>query len=103
VVHASTEPEPFGLVIAEAMACGRPVIVSRAGGARELAETTAGLPTVSPGDAAALASQIDSLAVDPARRERLGREGRETAERCFAISRMAGELTALYEALPTVH
>ena len=34
VVHASVEPEPFGLVIAEAMACGRPVVVSRAGGRR---------------------------------------------------------------------
>ena len=36
VIHASTEPEPFGLVIAEAMACGRPVVVADAGGAREL-------------------------------------------------------------------
>ena len=33
VVHASTDPEPFGLVIAEAMACGKAVVVSRAGGA----------------------------------------------------------------------
>ena len=33
VVHASTDPEPFGLVIAEAMACGKPVVASRAGGA----------------------------------------------------------------------
>ncbi len=31
VVHASTEPEPFGLVIVEAMACGKPVIVSKSG------------------------------------------------------------------------
>ena len=36
VVHASTEPEPFGLVIAEAMATGRPVIISYSGGAEEL-------------------------------------------------------------------
>ena len=36
VVHASTQPEPFGLVIAEGMACGRAVIVSAAGGADEL-------------------------------------------------------------------
>ena len=36
VVHASTEPEPFGLVIAEALACGRPLVVSLAGGAAEL-------------------------------------------------------------------
>ncbi len=32
VVHASTRPEPFGLTIVEAMACGRSVVVSAAGG-----------------------------------------------------------------------
>lgn len=103
VVHASTEPEPFGLVIAEAMACGRPVIVSRAGGAIELAETGTDVPTHSPGNAVELARCIESLVADPARRERLGLENRRTAERCFAVRRMAGELTAVYEALPTVH
>src|SRR5262249_52926653 len=36
VVHASTRPEPFGLTIAEAMACGRAVVVTRSGGAAEL-------------------------------------------------------------------
>ena len=32
VVHASTQPEPFGRTIVEAMACSRPVIVANAGG-----------------------------------------------------------------------
>src|SRR5262249_61166040 len=36
VVHASTQPEPFGLTIAEALACARPVVVARAGGAADL-------------------------------------------------------------------
>ena len=40
VVHASTSPEPFGLVIAEAMACGRAVIVSDAGGAANSSRVT---------------------------------------------------------------
>ena len=30
VVHASTQPEPFGLTIVEAMACGRATVVSEA-------------------------------------------------------------------------
>ena len=42
VVHASTRPEPFGLVIAEAMACGRAVITSAAGGAAELVDAGVG-------------------------------------------------------------
>ena len=53
VVHASTQPEPFGLVIAEGMACGRAVIVSRAGGAVELVEEGVTALTHAPGDAAA--------------------------------------------------
>ena len=36
VLHASTQPEPFGLTVVEAMACGRAVVVSAAGGAAEL-------------------------------------------------------------------
>ena len=36
IVHASTAPEPFGLAIAEAMACGKAVITTGFGGAAEL-------------------------------------------------------------------
>jgi glycosyltransferase involved in cell wall biosynthesis len=36
VAHCSTAPEPFGLVIAEAMLAGAPVVASDAGGAREI-------------------------------------------------------------------
>ena len=72
VVHASTSPEPFGLVIAEAMACGRPVIVSNAGGAAEM--VTPGVDSLvhAPGDADDLAAQIAALAGDPDLRARIG-------------------------------
>jgi len=36
VVHCSTAPEPFGRVIVEAMLAKRPIVASRAGGAREI-------------------------------------------------------------------
>src|SRR6185436_5987649 len=64
VVHASIEPEPFGLVIAEAMACGRPVIVSDAGGAAEIVTSGVNALVNSPGDADALADRIAQLAAD---------------------------------------
>ena len=38
VVHASTSPEPFGLVVAEAMACGRAVVATTLGGVAEVAD-----------------------------------------------------------------
>ena len=72
VVHASTEPEPFGLVIAEAMACGRPVIASRAGGAAEIVEPGVDGLSFSPGDVGQLAGAIARLAADPDERRRLG-------------------------------
>lgn len=98
VVHASTAPEPFGLVIVEAMACGRAVIASDAGGAREI--FTAGVDALAhaPGDADALAACITELVSDPDRRERLGQAGRLTAERRFNRRRLAAELVPVYHA-----
>ena len=102
-LDASTDPEPFGLVIAEAMACGRAVVASRGGGAIELTEACADSVTHMPGDARDLANRIQELATDPVLRARLGASGRQTAERCFTRSRMAIELTPIYQGLAHVH
>ncbi len=83
VVHASTQPEPFGLVIAEGLATGRAVIVSAGGGANELVTDGVDALTHTPGDAESLARCIERLAGDPALRRRLGAAGRETALRQF--------------------
>jgi glycosyltransferase involved in cell wall biosynthesis len=103
VVHASTDPEPFGLVIAEAMACGKPVVASRAGGAMELTEPGVNALGYEPGDAAALARRIEELARDAGLRQRLGSAGRSTAERSFNRRRMANELTPIYQSLVSAH
>jgi len=99
VVHASTDPEPFGLVIAEAMACRKPVVVSRAGGASELIEPGVNALAFNPGEAAELAQRIEELARDANLRERLGRAGRSMAEQRFHRRRMASELAPIYESL----
>jgi glycosyltransferase involved in cell wall biosynthesis len=96
VVHASTEPEPFGLVIAEGMACGKPVVVSRAGGAAELVEAGVDALTTTPGDAAGLAQAIDRLAGDAGLRARLGEAARRTAIRRFDPAVFAGAFIDLY-------
>jgi len=99
VVHASTKREPFGLSVLEAMACGRPVIVSDAGGVRELvANGDQGL-THPPGDANVLAGHIASLLDDPARCERLGASGRRTAVALFDRARSAAALAEVYLSL----
>jgi glycosyltransferase involved in cell wall biosynthesis len=99
VVHASTAPEPFGLVIAEAMACGRPVIVSNAGGAAEIVTPGVDALVHAPGDAHDLAAQIAALAGNPDLRARIGRAARVTAERSFDRARLATELIPIYQSI----
>jgi len=102
VVHASTRPEPFGLTIAEALACGRPTLVSAGGGAVELfteGHDALGFP---PGDARALARRVRELAASPELRATLSRNARETAVARFSRERMGAQLLALYRNLPGV-
>jgi glycosyltransferase involved in cell wall biosynthesis len=99
VVHASTRPEPFGLVVAEAMACGRAVITSASGGAAELVDAGVDALTHAPGDVAGLSQCIARVADDPELRHALGTRARATAGRRFDSDRMAREVAAVYEAI----
>ena len=96
VVHASTQPEPFGLTIVEAMACGRAVIVSSAGGAAELFTHDHDAVGVPPGEAAALAAAIEALVDDPGRRGCLGAAARRTAVERFRRERLGPQVLDAY-------
>ncbi|NDJ16223.1 glycosyltransferase family 4 protein [Myxacorys almedinensis] len=96
VVHASTQPEPFGLVIIEAMACGKPVIVAQAGGAAELFTHNHDAIGVSPGDPIALAQALIGLIDDPNRRQQLGCHARQTAIDTYGCDRIGAELAIAY-------
>jgi glycosyltransferase involved in cell wall biosynthesis len=102
VVHASVEPEPWGLALAEAMAAGRAVIGAAAGGPLEMiVDGQTGLLTP-PGDAAALAGAMESLFRQPERRRALGEAARQYAEKHFdrfhAAELMCKELQRIHEA-----
>lgn len=99
VVHASTDPEPFGMVIAEAMACGRAVVTSGRGGAAELVRDGADAMVFRSGDADALASRIAALAADAGARARLGRAARAAVLERFDARRMTERFAQLYESV----
>jgi glycosyltransferase involved in cell wall biosynthesis len=101
VVHASTKPEPFGLVIVEAMASGRPVIVSNAGGASEILKTHNGQFALAhtPGNVNELARAIESLCTDAELRNNLGKEGKRQAALRFDVRRYAREFADTYSEL----
>jgi glycosyltransferase involved in cell wall biosynthesis len=96
VVHASTEAEPLGRVIVEAMACRRPVIASDAGGASELINHDVDALAFRPGDVAMLTRRIRDLASDRAMRARLGAAGHAKARQSFDRARLASEVVPVY-------
>ena len=66
-------PEPFGLVVTEAMACGLPVVAPDAGGPGEvLRDAGLGEMLYPPGDTGAAASRLERLANDPILRAQAG-------------------------------
>jgi glycosyltransferase involved in cell wall biosynthesis len=101
VVHASTQPEPFGLVIAEAMACGRAMVVSAGGGAAEIVTPGHDALVHETGCVPALAERMGELARDPALRAALGARATQSARRRFARERLAVQLMPIYRMLST--
>ncbi len=94
VVHASTRPEPFGLVVVEAMALGKPIIASRLGGPAETVAPGSGL-LFDPSRPDELAALLQRLLDDGSLRLALGTHGPVRAE-AFSIQRNVGALEALY-------
>lgn len=92
IVHASIEPEPWGLVVAEAMAAGRAVIAAAAGGPLEMIEHGRTGLLVPPGDPAALAKAIEALLENPELRRQMGVAARRHAEEHFDSRRAAAVL-----------
>ena len=94
VVHCATKREPFGMVVLEAMALGRAVIASAAGGPLELLTHRRDGMLVQPDDATALAAAVEEIAADQDRRRALGAAARETS-----LSFTARQMAARFEQL----
>lgn len=94
----SLHGESFGVVLIEAMAAGTPVVASALDGYRNVATDDVDSVLVPPGDADALAGALRRVLADHHLADRLVRAGDQRADH-FAMSRLADEYVALYEAI----
>jgi glycosyltransferase involved in cell wall biosynthesis len=96
-VLPSILPEPFGLVVIEAMAAGKPVVATAPGGPSETVVDGETGYLVKPSDPQAAASAVEKLLLDPVRREQMGAAGRKRAREVFALSRYVLAFEDLYD------
>jgi glycosyltransferase involved in cell wall biosynthesis len=84
-------------VLFAGLAFGKPMVLSDAGGFRELVEEHGAGRLVPPGDPVALAEAISALLADPGERERLAERARAAAAGPYSWDSIAGRTMAVYE------
>ena len=97
VVHASTNPEPFGLVIIEGMASGKPVIATKAGGVLDIIEDGVNGIIVKCKDAKAIANAIYQLVSDKEKSIKIGLGGQKKVYKNFRIEKQIIAIQKLYD------
>jgi glycosyltransferase involved in cell wall biosynthesis len=97
VVHNSTEPEPFGRVVIEAMACKRVVVAMNEGGPPEIITNGHDGILLEPRNTIKLANTIKLLYESPQERERLAEGAFTTVAEGFNSSKIAHKVVQIYK------
>ena len=97
VCFAAVRPEPYpkkviSVKVFEYLACERPVVGALSGESARVLEESGGGIVVAPGDARATAEAVLALYRDPARRARMGRQGRRYVEENYSRYAWAARL-----------
>jgi glycosyltransferase involved in cell wall biosynthesis len=96
-VHTSQRPEPFGIVLIEAMACGLAVVAAHGGGVGEIDGGSGALTLVDAGDRVGYIREVSALLVEPQARRSAGSRARRRAGERFAITRATAEIMTILE------
>ena len=97
VLTSKSEGMPVSLM--EAAACGVPAVATAVGGVPEVVEDGVTGLLVTPGDAAGVATVLDTLLRDRRLAARLGGAGRRRVEQRFSLARQVDELVSLWSGL----
>lgn len=97
VVHSSVKPEPFGIVLLEAMALERALVAADLGGPREIVIDGESGRLVPAGDVDALAATLEELLGDAEQRAQMGTYARERVHAAFSMQATAERIQALYQ------
>jgi glycosyltransferase involved in cell wall biosynthesis len=97
LVHCPLTPEPFGLVLLEAMAMQVPVVATHAGGPKEIVNHGETGNLVPPGDTSALAAAILRLLENKSNRMTMGGAARRRVHERFSAESMVRQLERYFE------
>ncbi len=95
-IYPSCFQEPFGLVMLESMACGRPIVVSRAGGMPEVVKDGVNGYLVEMEDHQALADRCLRLLRDRNSVKKMGEAGRQMVKHKFTKEIMGNNTLKVY-------
>jgi glycosyltransferase involved in cell wall biosynthesis len=99
IVVVPSLQEAFGLVVAEAMACGKPVIGTRVGGIPDQIIDGYNGFLVEPRNPMQIAEKILWLIEHPDEAKQMGMNGRKIVEEKFNIEKRIEKIISLYEGL----
>ena len=97
VFVTATTWEGMPNTVLEGMACGLPVVATRASGLEELVRDGVNGYLVNINDTATLANRLASLMANPYERRRMGKESRKIAEQEFAWDYIAEQYVEVYK------
>jgi glycosyltransferase involved in cell wall biosynthesis len=97
VLTSRNEGSPVALI--EAMAAGRPVVATLVGGVPDVVQDGVSGILVGVGDAEGLASAVEQLIKDPARRRIMGETGRQRVQQVYSADRLLRDIDELYQEL----
>jgi glycosyltransferase involved in cell wall biosynthesis len=97
VVHASTKPEPFGMVVIEAMAAGKPVVATAAGGVLDIIQDGINGLLVPRMNSDAMAKAILYITLNPDKATEIGIASRQRVCEKFVVEKQIMKLQEFYD------